>query len=360
MEALFVNEDKLKTVLQEAGFSPYQADAYVALLDLGSASATDIAEKSGVPDPRIYDVLRDLETAGYIETYEQDSLRARIHDFEALQDSLEDRATRFSDAVEEIGRRWEKPTMEESVVNFVTRFETVLESAAEAIEKAENQIQVAVDPATYHKLRPSLRNAFERGVSVHLSITDENTDSVPSPEDIAGVCTEARHRKLPSPFMAVIDRTKVCFAPHAGSTNEYGIIVDDRTHAYIFHWFFLTTQWDIWEPVYTPTTDGVDVDYLDIRYLVKDIQPLIEAGRTVTLHVAGADTETGERRIVEGTVREIIVEPPPHETDVVPVVMFGGRVALVIETAEETVEVGGWGALVEDVEAHRLRVRSID
>lgn len=52
-----MDTDELYAVLEEAGLSPYQADAYAALLELGSASASEIATTSGVPQPRIYDVL---------------------------------------------------------------------------------------------------------------------------------------------------------------------------------------------------------------------------------------------------------------------------------------------------------------
>ena len=354
-----MNESALTGILEEAGFSPYQADAYVTLLELGSATATDLAEESGVPDPRIYDVLRDLEKAGYVETYEQDSLRARVHDFEALQESLDDRATRFSRAVEEIERRWEKPRMEESVVNVVTRFETVLESAAESIENAENQIQLTVNPGTFERLRPALRTATEAGVAVNLAITTNgDSESVPDPETVADVCTEARHRELSSPFVAIIDRTKAYFAPHEGSTNEYGLIVDDQTHAYVFYWFFLTTQWDNWDPVVDTRDD--DQEYLEIRYCVRDIVPLLDEGKTVHLRVDGADTQTGDRRIVEGTVADVIVGPDHEDLETTPISSYGDRIAIVLETDEGRVEVGGWGALVEDVEAHRITVESVE
>ena len=72
-----MNVDELITTLQNAGFAPYQAQAYVALLELGSASAQEIATASDVPGPRIYDVLHSLEEDGYITTYEQDPLRPR-------------------------------------------------------------------------------------------------------------------------------------------------------------------------------------------------------------------------------------------------------------------------------------------
>jgi len=356
-----VDRPELVDALEDAGLSPYQADAYVTLLEFGAAPATDIAEASGVPDPRIYDVLRDLESAGYIETYEQGALHARIHDLEKLREDLELRASRFTRAVEEAEKRWENPTMEETVVSIVKRFETVLNNAARFVEAADNQVQVSMGVDHYERLRPALRTAARNGANVSLSLytDEEGRDALPDREDVAAVCTEARHRELPSPFVAIVDRTKTCFAPHAGSINEYGLIVDDRTHTYVFHWFFLTTQWDIWEPFYTTSEEKFDRDYIDIRYCIRDIMPLLDVGATVEVRVDGTDTGTGEHRTVQGTVSDVVVTGAGYDESV-PIVMYGGQVALVVETDAGAVEVGGWGAMVEEIEAHRVTVLSVD
>lgn len=347
-----MNASELEATLETAGFSPYQASVYVALLELGAATVPEIAEESGVPDSRVYDVLRSLESDGYVEVYEQESLRARVHDYERLQNRLRERATRYSSARDEIERRWEEPPIEETVVNAVTRFETVLERAAEAIETADTQVQIAASPEQYRTLRPALRTASENGTSVYLALSTTDSETLPDPESVASVCTEARHRELPSPFVAIVDRSKVFFAPHDDSTDEYGLIVDDRTHAYVLHWFFLTSQWAVWEPI--GPDERTNADYLDIRYLVRDLEPLLEAGKTVRVHVDGVDIESGQQRTVEGVVRTVVGNSTGTES-----ATRGGRVALELETDSGTVEVGGWGTLVEDIEAHRLRVQSV-
>jgi hypothetical protein len=38
---------------------------------------------------------------------------------------------------------------------------------------------------------------------------------------------------------------------------------------------------------------------------------------------------------------------------------YGGQVGLIVETDDGPVEVGGWGAMVEAVEAHRITVVDI-
>lgn len=50
--------------LHDLGLSEYQARAYVALITLGTASASEVSAMSGVPQPRIYGTLKSLEEAG--------------------------------------------------------------------------------------------------------------------------------------------------------------------------------------------------------------------------------------------------------------------------------------------------------
>ena len=353
---------ELTQTLEEAGLSPYQADAYVTVLELGAAPVMRVAEASGVPDPRIYDVLRDLESAGYIETYEQESLYARANSLEEMTENLESRANRFTEATEEIERRWNEPSVEQSTVSIVTRFETVIRNADEFIRNAESQVNVSLGVEDFERLRPALREATERGVRVNLSIhtPEGDEDTLPEPKELRDVCSEARHRRLPSPFAVIVDRTKTCFAPHAGSTNEYGVLVDDRTHTYVFHWYFLTTQWDTWEPIYSSIGDEPPIEYVDIRYCVRDVAPLLHDGETVRVRIEGADTESGEDRTVEGVLSDVVVTGPKDAADAEGIASYGGQVALVVETGDGPIEVGGWGAMVEAVEAHRITVVGIE
>ncbi len=357
-----VDRTELTETLEDAGLSPYQADAYVTVLELGAAPVTRVADASGVPDPRIYDVLRDLESAGYIETYEQESLYARANSLDEITDDLTTRANRFTAATEEIERRWNEPSVEQSTVSIVTRFETVIKNADEFIREAETQVNASLGVDHLERLRPALRAATERGVRVNLSIhtPDADGESLPDAADLAAVCSEARHRRLPSPFVVIVDRTKTCFAPHAGSTNEYGVLVDDRTHTYVFHWYFLTTQWDSWDPIYTTLDDGPPMDYIDIRYCVRDVAPLLRDGATIRVRIEGTDTETGADRMVEGRLADVVVTGAEYEVGAETVASYGGQVALIVETESGTVEVGGWGAMVEAVEAHRITVVSVD
>ena len=349
--------------LEDAGLSPYQADAFVTLLELGSASATDLASASSVPDARIYDVLRALEDKGYIETYEQDSLHARAHDPATVLADLRARATRFETAADEIHERWSRPDIEEYNVSIVKRLETVTTRAAELITEATNQVQLGVTPTQFRDLADTLAAAHDRGVNIKVCLIPPIDEGValPSTETLARTCTEARYRTVPSPFIALVDRSWTCFAPHGNSTNEYGVIVNDRTHTYIFHWFFLTNLWDVQETVYSGRSETFPRTYVDLRRCLRDILPRFQQDQTIEAVVQGFDTTTGSEVEHRGHITDVTYAGVSSTDDAsTPLSQLAGEASFTLETGDDIVTVGGWGAMIEDVEAIRIRIDLVD
>lgn len=357
-----MDTDELRDALEDAGLSQYQADAYSTLLRLGSASATEIADACEVPSARIYDVLRDLEAKGYIETYEQGSLHARASDPEDVLSDLQRRASRLSAAADEIEDRWNEPSVSQTKLSIVKRFETVFSRAEELIREAENEVQLAVTPAGFEGLTPALAAASDNDVLVKVSIHTEGPDSEPFPPTSAfeGVATEVRHQKLPTPFVAIIDRSWTCFAPHRQSLNQYGVLVNDRTLTYVFHWYFLTCLWEIWELVYTARSEEPPMVYTDIRRCVRDIEPLLDAGGSLAVAISGYDTTSGAPTELTGTISDVLYAGAPTVDGTVPLTQLAGQVSLYVETDDgETYTVGGWGAVLEDVEATRVTITNV-
>ncbi|GAB7021129.1 TrmB family transcriptional regulator [Halostagnicola bangensis] len=357
-----MNGDTLANTLEDAGLSPYQADAFVTLLERGSASATDIAKASSVPDARIYDVLRDLEEDGYIETYEQDSLHARAHDPSEVLSDLRSRADQFDTAADEIEERWSRPDLEDHKVSIVKRLDTVLAQTDELIRSAEDQVKVALTIGQFDELSDALEEAYQRGVNVKvcLSTMDEGV-SLPSDDVFETTCTEARYRKLPSPFVALIDRSWACFSPHGRTADQYSIIVNDLTYAYVFHWYFLTGLWEFHESVYSEQHDGEPITYVDMRQCVRDIDPLLAEGTHIEATVHGFETDTGRELTLDGTITDATYAGINASDDQEsPVSRLAGKVSISLETDQGTYTVGGWSALLEDIEATRITIEPLE
>ena len=346
------------SVLEEAGLSPYEARVYVTLLDLGTASATEIADESGIPGPRIYDILRSLADRGYAETYKQGTLQARAHDPTDVLEDLRERATQFEAAATEVETRWEQPELTSNKASIVKRFQTVVDRAEQFIRESTNQVHLSATPTDIDQLEDALRAAHDRGVAIHLSVHTDADESPPPAERFEGICKEARHRSLPAPFLALIDRQKTCFSHHPDAIDQYGMLVNDQTHSYVFHWYFMTCLWEHCETIYSTRNTSPPVEYVDIRRLVGAITPHVEAGVTFIVSVEGHDVETGQPHAftgrVTGTEHATGIDGPETPYRV------AGQATLHVETDDEELSVGGWGAVIEDVEATRIIVEDAD
>jgi len=350
--------EELVDTLEQAGLSPYEASAYVTALELGTASATDVADASEVPGPRIYDVLDTLTEWGYVETYEQDTIRVRAHSPADVLADLRGRADRFEAAADEIEDRWDQPELEPNNASIVKRFRTVIDRARLFIEDAASQVHLSATPADFEQLREALERAYARGVAVDVLVHTGPDREPPPRETFTGTCREVRHRGVPAPFVALVDRQKTCFSQPDESFQQYGVLVNDQTHTYVFHWFFTTFLWENADLVYSERTSDPPLAYVDIRRLVREARPLLESDATVTVLVEGYEVGTGDRREFAGTLVDAQYGTTPGGRD--QDLQLAGQVTLQVDTGEEVVSVGGWGAVIEEIEAERIVIEDVE
>lgn len=357
-----MNRTELTGTLERIGFSPYQAETYVTLLELGSASAREIADTSGVPNPRIYDVLRDLEDRGYIITYEQDQLYAGIPDLADSLAGIRSQVDQYETAIEAIKARWTEPETDEHEITLVRRFDTVFEQTRQDIENADHYVQISLTPDEFRTLQPTLREAFDRSVHIFTLIQTPAEGSFPlSSTDFEGVCTEAR-RTSPcrmKPFAALIDHRKVGFALNRGTSNEYGLHVDDPIHEYIF-WFYLTGLWEVGTPLYAVEELQLPMVFSEIRGSIQVIEPLLASDSEVRVRVEGSWTRTGRSCEFSGSVRSVDYGEEPTTERSASVLELADQAALIVETNDDVYSVGGYGAVLEDATASRITIRGIE
>ena len=85
----------------------------------------------------------------------------------------------------------------------------------------------------------------------------------------------------------------------------------------------------------------------------------MDAGDTVMIRVEGSETDSGSERVVEGEVVDVLTSDAT-ETAAGSITSYAGQVGMTIDTGFDRVSVGGLGAMVEDVEAHRITVLSVE
>src|SRR5207247_1534400 len=98
-----INQDRLRK-MTEHGLTEYQARVYLTLLDLGSATASQISPISKVPRTRIYATMQQLHEKGLVQILPETPLRYKAVPFatylQALADHLRSRAKQIDSGLE--------------------------------------------------------------------------------------------------------------------------------------------------------------------------------------------------------------------------------------------------------------------
>lgn len=352
--------DELIAVLEDAGLSPYQADAYATLLKLGSAAASEIASASDVPQPRIYDVLRALDEQGYVTVYDRERLYARANDPEDALSGLKTAIQQYESAIDEIETRYQEPEVEDSNVTLVQRLRTVFDHARDAVETARDHIQLAATPSRFTALQPLLSEAYDRGVHVHLSLYLPPGEDLPfDATEFEGVCTEVRRRELSGPFLVLVDRERACYATPDRLSQEYGVLIDDYTTAYVFHWYYLTRLWEVYETVYDDRSDQPPCSFVEITECIRAVEPLLKEGGTVMGRINGRFTETGRECQLAGRFAAVDYTGSQPEEGSASLVKLAAKARIRFATDETVYTVGGRGAHIEDVAGKRFTIDRI-
>ncbi|WP_240145874.1 TrmB family transcriptional regulator [Halococcus salsus] len=356
-----MDTDELHAILEEAGLSPYQADAYETLLELGSASASEIATTSGVPQPRIYDVLRALEDDGYVTTYNRDRLYAQANDPSEALSGLRGAIKRYETAIGEIEARYQESEVDEGDVSLVRRFRTVFEHSREVIKTADDHIQLAATPDQFRKLQTELQAAHERGVHIQLSLHVPPDNNLPlDKSEFEGICTEVRRRDLRGPFLLLVDRHQACYSTHNQLSDEYGVLVDDYITAYVFHWYYITRLWEVYDTIYDGHNEQLPYSYVEITDCIRAVEPLLNNNAIITGRIEGEFVRTGRESDLSGQF--VDVEYTGSRTDEAPASLLelAAEARLRFETDDDSYTVGGRGAHTEDVAGKRFIIEQID
>jgi sugar-specific transcriptional regulator TrmB len=345
------DKETVRRGLQRIGLSKYQAVGYLTILKHGPLAAVDVAQRSDIPGSRVYDVLTDLEHDGYVATFEREDKRyVQAKEPSDIVSILHETGERISKTAEEIEDTWEQRNIVEHEVNLVKETDSVLERARKFIETAERTVDLAVTPPQYLQLRESLATAVADDVIVRVSLEQFSPNRIDSEQPV----TALRHRRITGPLLVISDRTYTCFAPNERAVSDYGLVVNDPILSFIFRWYFQLCLWSVGEPL--DDSSAEQRTYVSLEAFIQDIYPLWASGAVVPVTVSGTDTDTGEPSEVTGTVSDLLYPNQSVRSGSTPTYSdLAGIVTLVLTDDDgATHEIGGWGAVYEDVEADRI------
>ncbi|ARS88378.1 HTH-type sugar sensing transcriptional regulator TrmB [Natrarchaeobaculum aegyptiacum] len=341
--------DELRSTVERVGdrfnLGEYEIDAYLTVLEQGQLTASEIADRTDIPQPRVYDTVRSLSDRGLVELRESRPMKVVAIDpaeaFDDVQSSLEQ-------MIDELEVRYTAPARETEAVSLVKSRSTILRYLEEVIEDAAFELSLSLTPDLLVRFEDELAAAVDDGVSVDLIVTPASEAPDPEEFDYLEVATSARARRgITTPVVAVADGNYSVYATQDALRDDqdrYGVIFNRSALGFLVSGFFGTVLWTTAER--TLGENGASRPfprkYASIRRCVKD---LIDEGGEFFATIEGRDVEVGGTRIVRGRVLDVSFEVSEEVA------------SLTVETDDgETVSVGGRVAALEDVEAHEIHI----
>ncbi len=339
--------DDLRATLEAVGeqfnLGEYEIEAYLTVLEHGQLTASEIADRTDIPQPRVYDTVRSLSDRGLIELRETRPMQIIAVDpeeaFSRVQGSL-------AEMIDELEARYTAPARDTEAVSLVKSRSTILRHLAEVIEAAEYELILSVTPDLLDRFEEKLREVTASGVSIELIVTPAGRAPSSETFDYGAVSTVAKARRgITTPVIAVADGEYSVYATQDAIRDDrdrYGVIFNRSALGFLVSGFFGTVLWTTAETL-SANGDGRPFPrrYASIRRCVKDIH---ELDGEFYASVDGRDVETGEHRVVRGRVSKVDFE----DTEEV--------ATMTVETDDGEVSVGGRVAAFERIEAHEIHI----
>jgi sugar-specific transcriptional regulator TrmB len=335
--------DAFAQVNQRFDLNDYETDAYLAVLEHGRLTASEIAERTDIPQPRVYDTVRSLEERGLVELRESRPITVLAIDPEEAFDDIH---TSLDTLVSDLKTHYTTPARDAEATSLVKSRSTILRYLEATIEEAEYELILSLTPDLMERFEAELADRQDATVTTELLLTPAADAPATDKYDYSTVATAVRARRgLTTPIIAVADGIHTVYATQdalAADSEHYGVVFNRSELGFLVSGFFNTLLWTTAESL-LENGDGRSFPrrYASIRRCVAD---LMTAEGQSHATVEGRDTETGERLSVAGPVVDVASDEASQTA------------TITIETADGTVSIGGQVAAFEDVEAHEIRV----
>lgn len=333
----------LERIVDWFDFGEYEIEAYLTVLEHGKLTASEIADKTAIPQPRVYDTVRSLADNGFVELRDSRTLEVLAVDPEEAFDNV--RLT-LDDVVEGLSQKYTSPSRDDEAVWLVTSTQTILRYIEDVIEQSEFELVLSLTPRLLDRFEEDLAAKQEAGVTIELLVSPSADAPDTDAFDYSRVATTVRARRgLTTPIVAVADGTYSVYTTRTAlrsGGDEYGVIFNRSELGFLVLGFLNTVVWPSATTLIEYRSERpFPRHYATIRRCVTDIQ-----NREGDFHVSvrGRDVESGEYLTVEGRVIDIDVGVN-HQT-----------AAITIDTGDDTVDIGGQAAAFEEIEAYELVV----
>ncbi|MFX0181612.1 MAG: TrmB family transcriptional regulator [Candidatus Hodarchaeota archaeon] len=350
----------LHELLKRLGLTKYEIQAYVILIQGGELSVSEIVKKTGIPQPRAYDTLRNLVKYGLITPRVQitDQTEKRIpQTYKAFEPALglENLFAFFTyakdQALAELEKLSQMSEMDfESGIREIHGRDNIINIANLMIRETKYEIIIVARVSFLREVMDSLIDLSK--INIHISCVSDFEEGI---EDINSLkegskFMRIRQRKNISamPYM-IIDRSYALILPY-----RYDLIDLEQAKAQIVdnlplidtlkdHFFYL--NWKFGKPI-SETQDFVfPRTFVNIVSALEEIDILQKKRKKPKITITGHIPSSGELISTKGEVRKIYQN------------WEDGIFTIFLRTSNgNKVTVGGYGARFENIAAEKIKV----
>jgi sugar-specific transcriptional regulator TrmB len=215
----------LEAVSERFNFGEYEAKAYLTILEHGQVTASEIADYTDIPQPRVYDTVRSLSDIGLVELQESRPMKVLALDpaeaFDDLQESLDT-------LVDDLEQQYTEPARGTEAVSLVKSRPTILRYLSEVIDSASYELTLSLTPELLERFESQLRRQHDEGVAIEILLSPAAEVPAADEYDYASLASTVKKRRgVTTPIVAVADGRHSIYATRdslKGDTDRYGVL----------------------------------------------------------------------------------------------------------------------------------------
>lgn len=355
-----MSDGAVRRTLASFGLSEKEIDAYLAVLEAGTATTRTVSAAADVSQSYVYEIAAELADRGLITIDEGGSpttLRAR-----PPADAVDALAAQLEGLEESLAAVYSAPPDDHGEFEVVHARQTARKRAERLVADATDEVFLAITDGAFETLAPAMADATERGVYVYCMLVAREPrdpfESIETPGDYAVVL---RTWDSPAPTFVIRDMSAGLLGSHAvleGRHDEgYAFLFSHPEVAGSFHGNMLSNIWPMGEEAFVAEPPPLPATFEHVPNAVTTVAIHRRAGTSLVADVDALDLRTEERRTLEQVpvreARQSVVEPANTS--------FPIENSLVVETEEGLVSVGASaeghiGPYYEELAAEEIRL----
>ncbi len=237
-----IMDDDVFRQLEKFRLSNYEIKAYAYLLMNGPKKATEIIKETGIPQPRMYDILGKLEKRGLViinssikKTYEAvmpvEAFRTEINGMEKYVNQLENYV--------KINRK--KTQIKSPNVWFIENDVRTWSKLEETIQNSSSEVLLSLPSERIKSLLPCLRRAAKNRITICSVIDGKVEDSIVTELGEIGV---VRTREVTPAEIVIVDRKNSFLnAKTINDSSDYSVFIQEDELVDVMDYYYFYMNW---------------------------------------------------------------------------------------------------------------------